>query len=300
MRFLDVKTDFAFKKVFGSEESKDVLISFLNALLEFPHDAKITDLTVVDPYQIPLLQGMKDTYVDVKAILSNKQQVIVEMQVLNVPGFEKRILYNAAKAYSTQLKKGESYELLNPVIALTVTDFVLFPEFSQAISRFRLLEKKELIEYSDDVELVFAELPKFNKPENQLDSIADKWLYFVKNAGSLEYVPETLKTENAIKKAFEIANYAGLSAEEEEAQHKRQDFLYLQRASVDYALERGIRQGIQQGMQLGIQQGEKNKVLETARKMCEKSFSVADISEVTGLSFEEIQNLVETLHTKQR
>ncbi len=61
MRFLDVKTDFAFKKVFGSEESKEILISFLNALLEFPQGEKITDLTVVDPYQIPLLQGMKDT-----------------------------------------------------------------------------------------------------------------------------------------------------------------------------------------------------------------------------------------------
>ena len=97
MNFLDVKTDFAFKKVFGSAESKDILISFLNALIEFPHQQKITDLTIVDPYNIPMLRGMKDTYVDVKAVLSNDSKVIIEMQVLNNEGFEKRVLYNAAK-----------------------------------------------------------------------------------------------------------------------------------------------------------------------------------------------------------
>jgi predicted transposase/invertase (TIGR01784 family) len=124
MQFLDVKTDYAFKKVFGSEQSKPILISFLNALLDF-NGEKITDLTIVDPYQIPLLQGMKDTFVDVKAVLSNQTNVIIEMQILNVEGFEKRVLYNAAKSYSTQLLKGEKYHLLNPVIALTITDFVI-------------------------------------------------------------------------------------------------------------------------------------------------------------------------------
>jgi len=93
MKFLDVKTDFAFKKVFGSTDSKDILISFLNSVIEFDNKQKITDLTIVDPYSIPLLKGMKDTYVDVKAELSDKSRVIIEMQVLNHEGFEKRILY---------------------------------------------------------------------------------------------------------------------------------------------------------------------------------------------------------------
>jgi PD-(D/E)XK nuclease family transposase len=75
MQFLDVKTDFAFKKVFGSPHSKDLLISFLNALLDVG-DYPIVDLTIVDPYQIPLIEGMKDTFVDVKAVLSNGSQVI--------------------------------------------------------------------------------------------------------------------------------------------------------------------------------------------------------------------------------
>ena len=105
MKFLDVKTDFAFKKVFGSEQSQDILLSFLNAIVYADSPRKITDVTIVDPYNIPMLRGMKDTYVDVKAILDDGSYVIIEMQVLNHPGFEKRILCNAAKNYSIQLKK---------------------------------------------------------------------------------------------------------------------------------------------------------------------------------------------------
>jgi predicted transposase/invertase (TIGR01784 family) len=71
MQFLDIKTDFAFKKVFGSEESKDVLISFLNAIITFDQHETIVDLSIADPYQIPLIKGMKDSYVDIKALLSN-------------------------------------------------------------------------------------------------------------------------------------------------------------------------------------------------------------------------------------
>ena len=93
MKFLDIKTDFAFKKVFGSADSKDLLISFLNATIDFENNRKIEDLKIVDPYNIPMLKGMKDTFVDVKAELDDGSRVIIEMQVLNHEGFEKRVLY---------------------------------------------------------------------------------------------------------------------------------------------------------------------------------------------------------------
>src|SRR5665647_750411 len=169
MKFLDVKTDFAFKKVFGSEGSKDILISFLNSLVLFSENEVITDLIIVDPYQIPLIKGMKDTYVDVKAKLSNGTTVIIEMQILNVQGMEQRILYNAAKAYSTQLVQGERYHLLNPVIALTITDFVMFAETNDCKSSFCLKEKERLVEYNGDIELIFIELPKFNKNRSRIE-----------------------------------------------------------------------------------------------------------------------------------
>ena len=112
MNFVDVKTDFAFKKVFGSNGSKDLLISFLNSVIEFDQHQTITDLTIVDPYSIPLLKGMKDTYVDVKAELSDNTRVIIEMQILNHEGFEKRILYNAAKNYSMQFIQSDNHNFL--------------------------------------------------------------------------------------------------------------------------------------------------------------------------------------------
>ncbi len=86
----------------------------------------ISDLTIINPYQAPRLRGLKDTYLDVKAQLVDNKTVIIEMQVLNLEGFEKQILYNAAKAYSIQLDAREDYTLLNPVIALTITDFNMF------------------------------------------------------------------------------------------------------------------------------------------------------------------------------
>lgn len=242
MRFLDVKTDFAFKKVFGSEESKPILIDFLNAVLEYPTERAILDLAIVDPYQIPLLKGMKDTYVDVKARLADGRQVIIEMQVLNVQGFEQRILFNAAKSYSQQLQKGDEYALLNPVIALTLTDFELFDN-QELTSRFKLIEKQQLIEYSDDIELIFIELPKFTLAETELTTAKDRWLYFVKNAGSLAFIPERLAQEPAICRAFDIANLAGLTPAELEAQEKRFDFIRLQRGAMNKAREEGREEG---------------------------------------------------------
>lgn len=266
MGFLDVKTDFAFRKVFGSAGSKPILISFLNALLDLPGGQSIRDLTIVDPYQIPLMQGMKDTYVDVQAVLSGGQQVLIEMQVLNVEGFEKRVLYNAAKAYSTQLKKGENYTLLNPVIALTLTDFVLFPDSDRMISYFKLIEKHRFIEYCDDVELVFIELPKFTKTLEQLSSITDQWLYFVRNAGSLEYIPESLQQVSPIHQAFDIANYAGLTKTELEEQEKREYFIYIQKNAVPFAAKKAYEKGFKKGREEALTQLGKEERAEGIRE----------------------------------
>jgi predicted transposase/invertase (TIGR01784 family) len=109
--FINPKTDFAFKKIFGSKKSKDILISFLNAIL-YKEKEVILDVEILDPYQAPRIKGIKDSYLDVKATITGNKTVIIEMQVLNVLGFEKRILYNAAKAFSTQLSIGEDYTLL--------------------------------------------------------------------------------------------------------------------------------------------------------------------------------------------
>ncbi|MEQ9671758.1 Rpn family recombination-promoting nuclease/putative transposase [Coleofasciculus sp. G2-EDA-02] len=286
MIFINPKTDFAFKKIFGSEQNPEILISFLNSLLYGGHPC-ITELKIINPYLAPKIQGIKDTFLDVKAKLTDETTVIIEMQVLNLSGFEKRILYNAAKAYSIQLQPGEDYTLLNPVIALTLTDFEMFEDLPQVISNFILKEKKVLTDYPiNDLELVFVELPKFTKELDELETLADKWIYFIKSARGLESIPEAMAQVPEIRKAFEVANQANLTREELEALEQREMYIHDQRNAIKLAL----RQGMEQGIQLGREQGIQASKVEIARKM----LGVVDedtISQITGLSLEEVRRL---------
>ncbi|MBD2578705.1 Rpn family recombination-promoting nuclease/putative transposase [Oscillatoria sp. FACHB-1406] len=287
MNFINPKTDFAFKKIFGSEQSKDILISFLNSILSENRPA-IQDLEILDPYQAPRIRGVKDTYLDIKAVLSDNTTVIIEMQVLNVEGFEKRILYNAAKSYSIQLDLGEGYTLLNPVIALTITDFEMFPEISRPISRFVLKERDYLVDYiSDDLELVFVELPKFNLELDQLSTLSDKWLYFIKNARLLHEIPANLQEVPELEKAFEIADRVNLSREELEDLEKREIYIHDQRNIIKKALQQGLEQGLEQGRE----EGRRSSQIAIARQL----IGILDkeiISQTTGLSVEEIRSLL--------
>jgi predicted transposase/invertase (TIGR01784 family) len=283
--FINPKTDFAFKKIFGSKESKDILISFLNAILYNEQEA-IQDLIILDPYQAPRIKGIKDSYLDVKATLQDGKTVIIEMQVLNVLGFEKRVLYNAAKAFSIQLGVGEDYALLNPVIALTITDFEMFPGNDRIVSRYRLKEKNDLTDYSDDIELVFVELPKFTKPLEELPTLVDKWLYFLKCANELESVPPAMKAVPALNHAFTVAQQSKLSRKELEILEKRQMFLHDNRNAILKARQEGRQEGLREGEQLG----EKRKALEIARQLLDV-LDDETIARKTGLTVAEIQAL---------
>jgi predicted transposase/invertase (TIGR01784 family) len=270
MRFINPKTDFAFKKIFGDEQNKEILISFLNAIL-YQGNSAIESLEILNPYQSPKIRGVKDTYLDIRAKLNNEQTVIIEMQVLNVEGFEKRILYNAAKAYSIQLDTGVDYTLLNPVIALTITDFEMFPNLDKVISRFVLKERDYLVDYLIyDIELVFVELPKFDKKLEELETITDKWIYFIKNAKSLEVVPEEMGEVQAIKKAFEVANRADLTRQELEDLEHQEIYIQDQRNAITKAV--------------------KQKASEIAKGLLDV-LDEATIAQTTGLTMEEIQKL---------
>ncbi|MFM7602111.1 MAG: Rpn family recombination-promoting nuclease/putative transposase [Pseudanabaena sp.] len=302
MIFINPKIDFAFKKIFGSEDSKDILISFLNALI-YEEKPVIQDLEILNPYLAPKIRGVKDTYLDIKAKIKDvdgsDRTVIIEMQVLNVEGFEKRILYNAAKSYSTQLTSAQSYNLLNPVIALTITDFVMFAELASVTSRFVLKEKDFLIDYPIyDIELIFVELPKFKKQLSQLETIVDKWLFFLNQARSLPDIPEVMSEIPEIKKAFYIANQANLTLEELEDQEKSEIFIQDQRGAISKAIKdgfhQGVQQGIQEGLQQGIQQGIEQGIEQNKIEIAKKMLNLVDdqtISQVTGLSLAEIETL---------
>ena len=104
MTFINPKTDYAFKKIFGSSESKDILISFLNALI-YEGNAIIEDLEIINPNLPPKVEGLKDTYLDVKAKLDDGTLVIIEILVLNVQYSGNRVLYNAATTYAFRLSR---------------------------------------------------------------------------------------------------------------------------------------------------------------------------------------------------
>ncbi|MEY3866947.1 MAG: Rpn family recombination-promoting nuclease/putative transposase [Microcoleaceae cyanobacterium] len=282
MQFINPKTDFAFKKIFGSSENKNILKSFLNALI-YQGQPIIEDLEIIDPALSSKISGLKDTYLDVKAKINDGKTVIIEMQVLNVSSFAKRVIYNAAKTYATQLGRGEGYSKLKPVIALTITDFEMFGNNQKVISHFLFKETDDLFDYPDpEIELFFVELPKFNKNLEELETITDKWIYFMKNAPSLEIVPEKMGEISEIQQAFAIANEANLSREELEDLEKREMVIEDQRNL--------ILRGRQEGRQEGLEEGMRKKALEIAKQF----LNVVDdqtISQKTGLTLDDIQQL---------
>jgi predicted transposase/invertase (TIGR01784 family) len=283
--FINPKTDFAFKKIFGSPQSQTILISFLNALV-YEGEPTIQSLVILDPYQAPRIEGVKDSYLDVKANLADGTIVIIEMQVLNVLGFKKRVLYNAAKAYATQLEVGQDYTALNPVIALTITDFEMFEQSDRVISRYRLKENTDLTDYIGDIELVFAELPKFTKGVDELVTLMDKWLFFLKEANQLEAVPASLDEEAAIHDAFEVARNSRLTRDEMETLDKQAMFIHDSRNAVLL----GEMKGVERGRKEGIEEGKRSERDAIARSLLNR-LATEEIAQITGLSLEQIEQM---------
>ncbi len=190
--------------------------------------------------------------------------------------------YNAAKAFSTQLDAGDGYTLLNPVIALTITDFEMFAHSDKVVSRYQLKEKEELTDYSDDIELVFAEIPKFNKSIDELTSLTDKWLYFLKEANHLEAIPERLGQEPAIQNAFEVARQSRLTRTEIEILDRQAMFIHDSRNAVLL--------GRAEGRAEGVELGEKKAKIAIARSLLSQ-LSIEAISQITGLAISDIELL---------
>lgn len=243
MPFISAKTDFGFKKIFGSPQSKDILISFLNAML-YNAQPTIEDLEIIDPYAAPSVTGLKDTYLDVKAKITGNKTVIIEMQVINVEAFTKRVVYNAAKTYATQLRPREGYSKLNPLIALTITDFILFENTEKFLTHFVFKELQENFEYYNrEIELVFVELPKFNQELEQVENIIQSWIYFIKNAPLFDEMPEKFASMPEIQTAFSIASRTNLTLKELEELEKREMFFEDQRGAIIKSRKEGIIEG---------------------------------------------------------
>ncbi|NEO14325.1 MULTISPECIES: Rpn family recombination-promoting nuclease/putative transposase [unclassified Moorena] len=291
MRFISPKTDFAFKKIFGSYQSKDILISFLNAMI-YSGNSVIQDLEIIDPYSAGDVVDLKDTYLDVKAVLEDETTVLIEVQIWNVKDFEKRVVYNLCQTYGNQLKSGKIYFDINPVIALTITDFKLFPSTEKVISCFYFQEEEDHLPYQEnELKLVFVELPKFTKQLEDLESVIDKWIFFIKEAPNLEIIPDQLKEIPQLEKALTIANQAGFSESELEKIWKQEMALWDWRGALNFAKREGREEGREEIRLEGREQGRLEGKYQIAKQMKAAGLPLNDIAQYTGLTIDEINQL---------
>ena len=166
--FADPKTDFAFKRIFGSEEHKAVLVAFLNDMLALDARHRITAVELLPPEQRPAVTEMKLSIVDVKCTDATGRRFVVEMQVLKVEGFEKRVVYNASKAYVMQLRNADEYPALCDVVGVTICNFNLWPDRDPEgrfkvpmLSRWRMQEQHSGEPGLPQVQFAFLELSKY-------------------------------------------------------------------------------------------------------------------------------------------
>ena len=286
-QFIDPRIDFAFKKIFGSEDNKDILTNFIESLLDLSGDKKIKDIQILDPFNAPKIKGMKLSVLDVKCTDHRGVTYIVEMQVKKTKAFFKRIQYNAAATtYANQIAKGEDYPKLNQVIAVTITGFTMFGNISAYVTRHATRETITGNEYLSGIVYYVIELSKFEKKIESIDNFLDKWIWFIKYAAKIEKIPANMK-EDVFIHAFEKARVANMSSEEWEYYDKAGMAIADEVGALKLAREEGEKRGIEDGKI----EGRKEQQLKTAKRMKEKGYSADDISDLTGLSVSEIESL---------
>lgn len=278
MKFADPKNDLAFKKIFGDENKKEILMSFLNSVLDFKNEKTIVDVSVANPYQVPKIPELKDTILDIKATNQNGDKFIVEMQKKNLGDFDKRSLYYTAKAYIEQLDSSQDYARLKKVYFIGILDFNIFKN-QEYISRHLIINQQTNTQDIKDFEFSFVELKKFDKTLSQLSTTLDKWIYFVKNAASLDLVPNELQDVNELKEAFTIANQTTWNKRELEIYDDIALKIIDDKNAIDTAKEQGIEQGKFE---------EKVKI---AKASTSQGLDNKTIALITGLTLKQIENL---------
>ena len=295
MKFINPKVDYAFKKIFGSHQSEKILISFLNAII-YDGEKIIESLTIVNPFNPGQIISFKDTYLDVKAVLVDGSIVVIEMQVARMTAFNKRVAYNLAKAYANQLDKGEKYPLLNPAIAVTITDFILFKTTDDAINKFVFQEETKKLECLDkELRLIFVELPKFKKTLSELQGLKDKWIYFLKEAASLDGIPESLGEVVEIEQALNIANFINMSPEELEVVENRGIAMQDERGRIAYAEQLGVAKGEAIGIVKGETKGRLSEAMALIKLLTNQRFGEVPegiSNQIGDLPLEDLEGLV--------
>ncbi len=218
-RYINFYTDFAFKKIFGTEENKDLLISFLNALLDLKGDGEIKDLTYLNSENLGEDIRERRAIYDVYCQTKGGDRFIVEMQKAKQDHFQDRSIYYSSFAIREQGQKGKKDNMpwdycLSPVYVVGILNFEMDETnmSDRVISKVKLKDEDNK-DFSDKLNFIFVEMPKFRKTETELETFMDKWLYVIKNLYRLQDKPAAL-TEGIFKKLFEVAEIAAFSKNE--------------------------------------------------------------------------------------
>ena len=274
--FADPRTDFAFHRIFGTEKHKVALIGFLNHILQLDEAHRIKDVTILDAAQRPKVEELKNSIVDVKCIDARGVQYVVEMQVLNVEAFDKRVVYNVAKAYTNQLDAGDGYPQLNDIVGITICDFNLWPNRKglpevPMLSRWRMQEQSSGVVGLPALQFVFLELPKYEGGSSP-ETMVEKWAYFFREARNLEFVPEAMQ-DPAMVEAFDAARTATFTKEEWDDYIRAGMAIQNERGMLSLAkkegLDEGLKEGLKEGLTKGRDEGLRKGRIEAIRDLCE-------------------------------
>ncbi|NEN98054.1 MAG: PD-(D/E)XK nuclease family transposase [Moorea sp. SIO3I7] len=276
-KYIDLLTDFGFKRVFGTEPNKALLIDFLNTLLP-PHH-QIQDVTIKNP------EFLGNTLVDRRAIFdiycqsTTGERFIVEMQKAKQNLFKDRSVYYSTFPIQEQAQQGDWNYQLTAVYTVGILDFI-FNDHKQDSELLHVVElKNQRCEvFYDKLKFIYVELPKFTKSVDQLETHFDKWLFLFRHLAQCNAPPEPLQ-EDVFAQLFEVAEIANFSSEEQ-ALYQDSLKVYRDMYSVNQTL---IQESLEQGRQQGIEQ--------VAKQMKAAGLPLKDIAQYTGLSVDEINQL---------
>ena len=286
-RFINPFTDYGFKRLFGTEANKDLLIDFLNQLL--PEKHQITDLQYARNEYIGVNELDRKAVFDLYCISQNGDRFIVELQKAKQVYFKDRSIFYSSFPIQEQGQVGNWNFKLTSVYTVAILDFVLTD--SADVIKTVLLKDQHNEVFYDKLTYIYMEMPKFTKTEEQLETKADKWLYLFKHLSELQEPPEQLK-EQIFHKLFNAAEVANFDREERDRyEQSLRAYRDLENVLSSAHLE-GMGKGLQQGIQQGIEQGN----LQATRRIIEhalaKGFSTDEVADLVGLPPEEIKKFI--------
>ncbi len=277
---INPRVDFAFKKLFGSEENKDLLISLINAIVS--EQEQVVEVNLKNPYNLADYRAGKMSILDIKARSENNRWFNVEMQISEDYNFDKRAIYYWAKLVTEQLSEGMMFKELKKTISINIMDFNFIPETKDVHNCYKIINtatgKDDKLH--DIFELHYVELRKFKKQYHQIESALDRWSSFLTKADQLdkEDVPKELASDKDIVKAIEAVDRL-FNEEERLVYEVRMQSLADVESKIASAEEKGIEKGINKA----------SKAI--ALNLLDKGVDVATIAEVTGLSDADIKQL---------